>query len=591
MDWSVLHQKLASLFQTETCLEITNGIWETDRWNSRDKNEQTARYCGEVLRSAGLSQVELLPLKTDGKTRYFDKVNSQSWDISEGTLHYADGELITDYQDLPCCVASYCPPTPPEGVEAEVVIPVENDPDPEKYKGKVLLVREPANQWTAFAVKTGAVGILSDFMVLYPGIRETREVMKDEVMWMGGPSNYASNVFCFHLTPRQGDKMREKLQKGSVRVRAKVTSRIYDGLVYTVSAALEGTEPELPEVLLYGHLYEPGANDNAAGAAAVLHLAQVFANAVETGLLSRPRRTIRFAVGYEYGGSIGYVASHFDRPLLCGMITDMIGTETGDNATMILRYDPVSNWSYADGALFALHRIAHQYYGHSNPVIHGAFAMDTDNILADPSLHCPTVAMCAAPALSYHTSMDRPDRIEPETLKRNAVMAGTYVWGFAQADSADCPFLADAIREQGERMIAEADHPRKKRMLQDAIGFALHSLNRIAGQVAYPKVEFDTDPAPDYAKDGEKRIPERLVPGMLTFHGTDIGARMAGRWNGNPQLPVFWIDGKRNLWQIAYLSAVEKGFCTDEQLRQEYECLCDYFDALAEYNYIRWIAQ
>ena len=54
-------------------------------------------------------------------------------------------------------------------------------------------------------------------------------------------------------------------------------------------------------------------------------------------------------------------------------------------------------------------------------------------------------------------------------------------------------------------------------------------------------------------------------------------------------IPVFWIDGKRNLWQIAYLSAVEKGKCTDAEIKEELEMLTDYFECLAESGYIRWL--
>ena len=214
-----------------------------------------------------------------------------------------------------------------------------------------------------------------------------------------------------------------------------------------------------------GHLCEPGANDNAAGAAALVHLAQIFAKGVADGTLPRPKRTIRFAMGYECGGSMGYMASHADRPVLCGMVTDMIATEAGDNAIMGLRYDPLSNWSFADGALFALSNIAQEHENRKIPYDHVSFSIGTDNIIADPLFNRPTVAMVACPALSYHSSFDTPDRIEPDTLKRNSLIAGTFVWGFATADEADCGYFARIIRDQMDTMITADTHPRKKKLL------------------------------------------------------------------------------------------------------------------------------
>jgi len=588
MEWKELYQTLDSLFDVEACINITKGIWENDRWCSRDKNELTAQYCADVLRNAGLTQIELLPLTADGNTKYFDWTIPRAWDADSATLCYADGELICDYEKMPCCLVMYSPSTPGDGVEAEVAIPDRADPDPEKYRGKILLVSDTAGSWTDFASKHGALGVLSDFMPLTPA-RTRREDLYDNVVWMGMGSIVEHSVFAFHLTARQADRMRSELKNGPVRVKAKVSTRSYEGVMHTVSAALEGTDPTAPEIFMYGHLYEPGANDNAAGAAAILHLAQIFSKAVADGTLLRPKRTIRFAMGYECGGSMGYMAAHGNRPVLCGMVTDMIAAEAGDNAIMGLRYDPLSNWSFADGALFALSNIAQKHENKTIPYDHVRFSIGTDNIIADPLFDRPAVAMVACPALSYHSSFDTPDRIEPETLKRNALIAGTFVWGFANADETDCAFLADSIRARTDAMIAEIPHPRHKRLLEEAQALALHSLNRICENVTYPAAEFSVEPAPPYAKAAENKIPERIMKGALTFKSTYNGKTFNAAWSGDMNIPVFWIDGKRNLWQIAYLSAVEKGKCTDEQIKEELEMLTDYFACLAENGYIRWL--
>ncbi len=581
MEWKVLYQTLAGLFDVDACLKTAGEIWETDRWCSSDKNQQTAYACAEILQQAGLSQVELLALQADGKTKYLDWCVPRAWDAAYATLCYADGEVIADYDKTPCSLVMNSPATAPEGVQAQVVVPCREDAQPEKYRGKVLLVGSPAEDWVSFAEQWGAAGILSDYIRIHPGVRDSREALCDDVMWMGME---AQSVFGFHLTPRQAAQMRSRLENGPVFVQARVSTRRYDGVCYTVSAALEGTDPTAPEVLLYGHLYEPGANDNAAGAAAILQLARLFSGAVAAGVLSRPRSTIRFAMGYECAGSMGYLAAHRDRPLLCAMAVDMVGTEKGDNACLTMRYNPMANFSFADGALYALQKIAWQCSG-AFPFRRASFDILTDNILADPSLGCPAVALCASPTLSYHSSLDRPDRLEPETLRRNAVMAGTYAWGLADADADTCAFLENAIRELENDMVREVDYLRQRRLIKDAARLARHSLQRLRGEDSEAPPVFFTEPAPQYARFAEGRIPRRLVPGVLTLRSEEYCAA----WNKALNLPVFWIDGKRNLWQIASLCAAETGQCTDDQLRQQLTQLAGYFDFLERKGYICWL--
>ena len=587
MDWKTLYATLDGLLDKEECMQVVRDIWANDRWFSNDKFEQTARFCQRYLQDAGLTQIELLPLQADGRTKYYDWKIAKAWNARSARLTYADGEVIADYEQMPCSLCNHSPATPAGGVEGEVVIPDRESPDREQYRGKVLLVSEAEGSWVSFAHEVGAVGILSDFISL-SAARPTRESLYDDVSWRGVSSDPKYTAFAFHLTARQADRMREELRHGPVRVRAEVDAGCYDGVTYTVSAALEGTDPTAPEIFLYGHLYEPGANDNASGAGAVFCIARTLAQAVASGRLPRPRRTVRFVAGYECGGSMGYMAAHRDRSMLCGIVGDMIGAEEGENAVMGLRYDPLSNWSYTDGALYALSGIAREHAGRDIPYNHLSFSIGTDNIITAPEFGCPTVALVAVPALSYHSSHDSPDTVEPDTLKRNALIMATYAYGFANADGDTCAFLADAIRQRTALDLTADTHPRRQRLLTEAADRAIHSLKRISPEWDAPAADFSAEPAPEYVKPEHLRVPRRLVEGALNFRGERSGKVFAAAWNGGMNIPVFWIDGKRTLWQVAYLSAVEKGKCTDEELREELEFLTEYFECMAEQGYLVW---
>ena len=580
MNWSQLYHTLGSMFDTDGCLQEVKNIWENDRWFSRDKFNLTAAYCAETMEKAGLT-VEKLPLKADGKTKYFDWKMPIGWDAEKAILMYADGEVIADYSIMPCQLVMYCPSTPGM-VEGEVMVPDMADPDREKYRGKILFVSDAVSKWTSFADETGALGVISDITRLFPGIRNSREDLYDECMWMVMSSS--AKCFGMHLTPRQADELRCRMALGPVRLCAEIKTRTYEGISYTVAGDLVGTQPELPAVLAYGHLYEPGANDNASGTGAILYLARLLGEAVRDGRLPRPRRTIRFMMGDECWGSMGYLACHPEKKHLCGIVSDMIGTEKGDNAVMALCYDPVSNWSFADAALYALAEIAREQSGDFTSESSNIGA-GTDNIISDPCFSMPAVALVASPALSYHSSMDRPDRIEPETLRRNALITGTYLWGIANADAETRDFLAEKIcRQIGEQ--SENAHPRRAQFLQQARQRALHSLNLLGGD--YPPPVETVEPMPDYAGAAGSRVPERIVLGALNFAGEYNGRKLRAAWNGDYMVVTCWADGKRSLWEIAYLSAMEKNKCTDEEIREEFAFVSDYFSALAEKGYIRW---
>ena len=578
MEWNKLYALLDGVFDTDACLREVEAIWENDRWFSRDKFNLTAGYVAGEMEKADLA-VEKLPLKADGTTKYHDWKMPIGWDAERATLSYADGEIITEYKTLPCSLVMYSPSTPGE-IEAEVIVPDRDDPA--ACRGKILLVSDMVSKWTAFADEVGAVGVISDITRLFPGVRNSREELYDECMWM--TMSAAAQCFGMHLTPRQADELRRRMALGPVRLKADIKTRAYPGVSYTIAGDLVGTKPELPAVLAYGHLYEPGANDNASGTGAILYLAKLFAKAVRDGILPRPERTIRFMMGDECWGSMGYLACHPEKQHLCGIVGDMIGTETGDRAEMALCYDPVSNWSFADAALYALADIARKTSGDfaSNDQDIGA---GTDNIIGDPCFGMPTVALVASPALSYHSSMDRPDRIEPETLRRNALIMGSFLWGIANADGETCAFLEETIRQQTEYRAQNA-HPRKVALLRQAEARALHSLNRLGGN--YPAPDERVEPMPDYAQETGCRIPKRLVQGALQISGVYNGRKIRTAWNGDSTVVTCWADGRRNLWQIAYLSAMEKSKCTDTEIREEFEFVSDLFAFLAEKGYVCW---
>lgn len=595
MEWKELCSVLNQKFDIGRCMDKLRSIYETDHWNDFDKYLETAEYCADSMKKAGLTQIEKLPLKADGKTMYGDWKLPRAWRVRKGILRYTTGEVISDYHKKTCALCMYSPATAGE-VEAEVIdiSGMKVLPDDGSLRGKLLLTDLQPGAALPLARQVGAIGVLSDSMRLFPGIRDSKEEMYDECLWEGIGQAFPDNtIFGFKLTPRQGDRLREELRQGSVRLVAEVDAELYDGVCHTVSGLLEGTDPSLPEVFAYGHLYEPGANDNASGSGALLELAKCFSEAIEEGLLPRPKRSIRFAMGNECGGSMGYLMSHPERKHLCSGVFDMVGTETIDRATLSVRYDPIPNWSFADAAIVASDRIYKECFGADYRFIYEHFREDlgTDNInIADPAFDTPTVAMVAAPATSYHSSLDTPDRIEPDVLKRNALILGVYLYGLADANEETCEFLAEEIRAMAQQELAAADHPRMRQQVTEAMERALHSLRKICSELPYELPCEEVPPLPEYAAEKGEWIPVRLVPGCLSLAGRPElkNPRWRPSWNVELNVPLFWVDGKRTLWQVAAQTACEMGQSSDIQLREKYEQLSDYFQFLVELGYMEW---
>jgi len=600
MNWNELLPILDKNFNTDRCMKHVYSICDTDRWFDYSKNEETAAYCADAMRKAGFSEVELLPMKADGKTVYCDWKLPKAWKAYHGKLRFADGEEICDYHKKPCSLVMYTPSA--DNIEGEVIEVTDLNDLSDKYNGKIILTSADPGSALNFAEKVGAIGILSDSVALFPGIRDTREDFYDDCTWQGfGGRGSKTNVFGFKLTPRQGDMLREKLKSETVRVAADIKTEFYDGIQYTISGAVLGTDPTLPEVFAYGHLYEPGANDNAAGGAALIEILATINESIEKGILPRPKRTIRIGMGSECTGSMGYLAMHPERKLLCSIVADMIGTETIDRTAISIRYAPISAWSFADAAIDAIDRISEEYEGtkHNFKRTHLKDRIGTDNIITDPVFFAPCVAMVASPALSYHSSMDTPDRIEPDIVRRNAAMIGTYLYGLAAADDDTCEFLADEIEKLYARQCEGVTDTRKLDHNREARDRALYSLHNISCNANYPMQNEEKYPVPEYAMDKCSKIPVRTVKGCLTMalyppkkESSGIISKMWGRFNPgfNPPLtvPLFWIDGKRNLWEVAVQSALEKCKCSDDEIREEYEVIADYCDFLAELGYIEW---
>ena len=193
---------------------------ELERTTDNSDFVVSSKYVEELMREAGLSDVERYALPLDGVTTYDDCTMPYAWDrTGRSTLEIVDPALPenermladTDVEVLNAVIWS--PPTPEGGVTAELIDlkSIESE-DWCEVAGKIVLCnRSPIGEMRRKLALAGAVGLVSY-------VENTLETNPDNVRWMNGVGwagwYYVKGnkmVWNFSITPRKGVRTQEIL--------------------------------------------------------------------------------------------------------------------------------------------------------------------------------------------------------------------------------------------------------------------------------------------------------------------------------------------------------------------------------------------
>jgi hypothetical protein len=275
----------------------------------------------------------------------------------------------------------------------------------------------------------------------------------------------AKAKFAFYLPPREGALLRDRLKRGEkITVRAKVEAAPQKYEQQVVVATLIGTDPAPAEVILSAHLFEgyamQGANDNYSGDAAILETARTIKSLVADGRLPRPRRTIRFLWAPEISGTGAWVKANPDvmRRTLCDINLDMVGVDlaksmaffcfmrttygnphyVNDVVENAFRYVGETNRSYVtNGMTGQLNRRIVAPSGSEQPMPWYAgthFGSSDHEVFNDWGVGVPGVVLNTWPDQWYHTSEDRPDKLDATQMKRAVAVTAAAAYIIASAD-------------------------------------------------------------------------------------------------------------------------------------------------------------
>jgi hypothetical protein len=607
-------------------------MWETDRWFDFAHFQETAKTVADILRQAGLDDVQIGYAPADGVTQAGFWTEPMAWDAHVGTLEIVspkvpeDMRVLADYQRVTASLCMWSGPTPPGGVETEIVLPPK-DMQEADLKGKLVMGDRISK--TALA-KAGALGMVHE--------SATNPALLDERDWVNsfGDKGWSFNkgdapLVCFSITPRSQQYLHQLLERGPVKVRANVDTHYYAGQYPYVTAAILGTDgAAAEEVFSLGHMFEVGAGDNDTGAASIIEATATLNRLIKEGKLPRPKRTIRILAMGERYGTLAYLYAHQDRvkKTIAGMCIDSpagLQSLAGTEYNWVL--NPQSATSYVDA--FVL-RLAEEYFPMvDRPVRWSEYSSGTDNDLGEPMINIPTVAPRGGHGIiAHHTSFDTPAQVDPDSLRDLSIMNAAYAYFIAAAGPDRMRWMAQLALSRGYDQInaaaqnsldqiavaknadtlgrllyweaARVDYNlmRETKAVKQAAdlpegltglaSFAGSEKERIEAAVQQRAAELHLQKIqpslPEANPEAEKIIVRRKRMGTLTMDDIPVDQRegypTSSFW-GPTTAALYWCDGKRSLAEVIKLTELETGQSTFDWV--------GYFKFLQRHGYVDFV--
>lgn len=619
-------------FDEQLTVRRIAATWSEMRWMSTERFLRHAETVAGWMRRDGLSDVEVIRLPSDGRTAFGGWVLPMAWSPRAARLELldpADGgsRLLADWSACPHHLAMWSAPTRRGGVTAGLVAAAQVAAGASPRGRIVLLDGNPDVQHVIALQRAGAHGFITDFVRTYKNIRDEHDVA-DAVAYLNGAQPQwhvpaRDRGFGFAISPNAGRRLRALLAQGPVRLHALVEAEMGKGELPLITGRLPGRTGQ--EILITGHIDEPGANDNASGPMLALGVARTLARLVRQGW--KPERGLRFFFSVE-ARAINALLNL--RPGLFangvwGLNLDMHGC---DHRTVRSRLDFCPNAPPLPDPLmpFMLRHL---------PKMHGRNwrigPMVDDNNMGDPAVGVPTSMIGQGPDVTYHTSMDTPAHLSPPAIRRMGLWCSALLgrlcsagprevvglakisqaWSLAKLDElatggAEPAALRHHVAQERRRLdgfrrwIADEPFPwvgtqppqlRRDHLSEgEAARQALAALSRDIARRAPPAPPVTT-PADRFAKEAARLVPLKTYRGFFAVESLDDAARnrlegaAGGRfWWSCPawlDWALWWSNGKQTLADIAELLRHEGRAVPAERLVAT-------FRILAELGFVRF---
>lgn len=404
-----------------------------------------------------------------------------TWEPVDGSLTIVgQSEPILRYATNRHMLGMYSAATPPGGVEGELVDVGRGtvaDFSRESVAGKIVLGEASLRSlWTEAVKKRRALGVLAYSMPAY-----TRpEVNRTSIQFTGIPWDSTLPGWGMPLSFSARESLRAALARGPVRVRAELSTRIYQAEEQSLVAEVRGSSAAEERFVFSAHVQEPGANDNASGVGALAEMARSLAVLVREGK-QNPGRTITFLWGDETSSTNRFLKEDSVRTsgVRWGMSLDMVGEEvrrTGGAFLIEKMPDPSAVWTRGEDRHtewggspltvaqltphyfndFVLNRCLDQAQGSEWVVRTNPYEGGSDHV---PFIRAgkPGLLLWHFTDQFYHTDGDRIGNVSAAELKNVGVCALTAALALTSADGEMARFVAGEVEQAAvERLEREA---------------------------------------------------------------------------------------------------------------------------------------
>ncbi|MBI2200709.1 MAG: AAC(3) family N-acetyltransferase, partial [Armatimonadetes bacterium] len=435
-------------------------FFQHSRWSSFDRLLVLANRIAQEMEEAGLADVRLIEFPADGRTSCSGWVLPKAYDVRAARLTEkvsgSPSRVLADYEKNPTSLMMYSEPTPPGGIEAEVVAADRmEDFTRDRISGRIVLTSGLGLGTSRAAMRHGALGLVSDhrgelrWIKEGPYLDETNEWHNYTIPPMDEPGK----GFGFAITPVLGRDLRARLAAGQrVRVHALVETRHYDGVLPVLSGRWPGPSPE--EIVITGHYDEYGADDNGSQIAVALESVRAVQAMVRAGEIRPLARTLRLLFPMEARGFNALVQRREEiQKIRLGLNIDTVGTDqNAATAFCTLAGSFLALPSFAEDFLAELLDRTRE----SSPLFRwqASEAELIDNIFGEPRIGAPTPSLYHFNGC-HHLAIDTPERISGRMLLDMARVSATYAAFMAGAGLPEALWLAELSAERGERRIGD----------------------------------------------------------------------------------------------------------------------------------------
>ena len=390
----------------------------------------------DELLNIGFDDIEHFKSPADGETTIWGSKALYQWEIETGELWVTEPERIKlcDFNDIPTSIVTHSKSC---DVTAEIIDIGKGDKK-EDYErgdidGKIILITSSTYMNHSYIEDSGCLGV-----IFYPDLKRTRDNFDRHIYnsFFTTKDRLNNAKFGFSISYNQAMHLKDLIQKGPVKVKAKINAKFMVGDLEVLTTSINGSEYPDQEIVIIAHLCHPfpSANDNASGAAGLLELARAFRYLIDKKVLKSPRRTLRFVWVPEFNGTIPWMKYHEDkiRKVLACINLDMIGEHPLKiGQPLEVNLAPHSTPSILnDITSFFVKTIADHPKGIA---INGtkvpmsfrlkSFDGGSDHILFIDSYFGIPSLMFGHEDLHYHSSMDTVEYCDSTELKRVIAMA------------------------------------------------------------------------------------------------------------------------------------------------------------------------